>query len=224
MKLRNAILGLALTSALALAASSANAADVYVPGPGGLKDGPVWAPEWAGFYAGVNGGYFWSSADLEPNGFQSSFLGAQAGYNFQRGNIVFGAEADFQGAWTTGNISGSHFLQVNDFGTVAGRLGYSFGRTLVFAKGGWAWGDIANTPPSISPLIKFNGDARASGWELGGGIEWKVGPTVSLKAEYQHIDFGDHAVTPTAKADVAFDTILIGANYHFGGLGYEPLK
>jgi hypothetical protein len=59
MSLRSNLVALALTSAVTLA--SANAADIYVPGParpGGYKDAPYVAP-WAGFYAGVNGGVGW---------------------------------------------------------------------------------------------------------------------------------------------------------------------
>jgi len=108
MKLRTGILGLALTSVVALA--SANAADMYVPGPvgGGYKDGPVAGPLWNGPYVGINGGYAWgANSDLKatciiedttesiacrreiPNGLSKSFAsqggfgGGQIGYNWQ---------------------------------------------------------------------------------------------------------------------------------------------
>ncbi len=92
MKLLSGILGFALTSAVALAA--ANAADMYRSPDmgGGYKDSYV-AVNWSGLYAGVNGGYGWSANtdNLDPAG---GFGGGQIGYNFQRGNIVFGVEAD----------------------------------------------------------------------------------------------------------------------------------
>ena len=49
-------------AALAFAAAGqANAADMYRPSEGGYKDGPAYAGvNWAGLYAGVNGGYGWS--------------------------------------------------------------------------------------------------------------------------------------------------------------------
>ncbi len=54
---------IACVTALAFAAvGQANAADMYRPSEGGYKDGPAYAGvNWAGFYAGVNGGY-----GLEP--------------------------------------------------------------------------------------------------------------------------------------------------------------
>ena len=94
------LLGLSLTSILAL---PANAADIY---RGGLKDGPpppvyVAAPIWSGFYIGVNGGYGWTANDgpLAPEG---GFGGGQIGYNWQGlfgySPWVIGIEADIQGA------------------------------------------------------------------------------------------------------------------------------
>ncbi len=52
MKLLTGILAATLTSVVAIA--SANAADMYVPGPGGYKDGPAYAEvNWSGFYIGA---------------------------------------------------------------------------------------------------------------------------------------------------------------------------
>src|SRR5712672_186759 len=120
MKLRNGIFGLTLTSALALAAFSANAADMYRGEPtGGYKDGPVYvANTWTGFYAGVNGGYGWNAnsfatvpgflGDLNPSG---GFGGGQIGYNWQgvlgHPALVLGIEADLQGADISDSVSAS---------------------------------------------------------------------------------------------------------------------
>ena len=63
MKLFSGILGLTLSSVVALA--TANAADLSA-GPAGDKDGPVYAwPGWAGFYIGINGGYGWSARSTD---------------------------------------------------------------------------------------------------------------------------------------------------------------
>ena len=64
---------------------------------GGYKDGPAYVGvNWSGLYVGVNGGYGWSrTPTCHPAG---AFGGGQIGYNFQRGNIVFGIETDIQGS------------------------------------------------------------------------------------------------------------------------------
>jgi outer membrane immunogenic protein len=242
---------LAGVSAIALTAA-ANAADL-VPAPAGVgfKDAPYTGVTWNGLYLGVNGGYAWDASsigsklgsplDISPEG---GFGGGQIGYNVQRGNIVFGVEADFQGADVTDSKSlgiGPATLEFKSnldwFGTVRGRLGYAFDSTLVYATGGFAYGHItdennfiAPNPCPIAPpgrcipssSQKFETDA--SGYVLGGGVEHKFNPSWSVKAEYQYIDLGQNSHWATlTKEDYAINTVRVGLNYHIGG-SFEPLK
>src|SRR5271165_847298 len=182
MKLLSGILGFTLTSVMALA--SANAADVYVPAAGGgYKDTYVPVASWTGFYAGVNGGGAWSEfsnqlacpfvtgcntgfGGLSPSG---GFGGGQIGYNWQgvwHPHLVLGVEADFQGAGIDDSktVSGTTFKSSLDyFGTVRGRIGYAFDRALVYATGGFAYGDVKN---SATNLI-VDGPFTKSGIETG---------------------------------------------------------
>ena len=229
MKFRNGVIGLTLTSALALAAFSANAADMYRGEPAGsYKDAPVYvANTWTGFYAGVNGGYGWTSdsSNFQPEG---GFGGGQIGYNWQGGfgfgqAWVFGVEADFQGADISDNAFGVK-SQLNWFGTVRGRLGYAFDRTLVYATGGFAYGEVETKVPG------FSQSDTQTGYVVGGGVEYKINPSWSLKGEYQFIslDASDASgagslagFSNTDRTDV--HTVRLGLNYHVGH-GYEPLK
>ena len=141
------LLGLTLTSAIAL---SANAADMY---RGGLKDGPpppayVPVETWTGFYGGFNAGYGGTANDgpLSPSG---GFGGGQIGYNWQGlfgfSPWVIGIEADIQGAGISDSAGyGPAYLEnsLNWFGTVRGRVGYSFGPALLYATGGFAYGEV----------------------------------------------------------------------------------
>src|ERR1700674_3530395 len=104
--------GLFLASvALMALAQDAMAADlplpVYKAPPPVSVRVPVWS--WAGFYAGVNGGYSFggdpftqaisggattfTSTLIAPKG---GLLGGQVSYNWQVGSIVFGVEGDAQ--------------------------------------------------------------------------------------------------------------------------------
>jgi outer membrane immunogenic protein len=141
VKFRFGLFGLTVTSALALGAFSAKAADIYVPSaPGGYKDTPVCcAPTWAGFYAGVNGGYAWNSnrpdialSDPAGPGFpavtvttqglrpEGGFGGGQIGYNWQGAyfgpSFVFGIEADIQGANVRDGFTRTKFDAAPPFG------------------------------------------------------------------------------------------------------------
>src|SRR5712691_4248755 len=78
--------------AMAVASGAATAADLprgpapyYAPAPAAIYN-------WGGIYAGANAGYEWGKVTnnkTEPSGFEG---GLQAGFNWQNGQFVFGAE------------------------------------------------------------------------------------------------------------------------------------
>ncbi len=247
----------------------ANAADLsaYGGGDGGYKDGPVYPSSiWSGFYAGVNGGYGWrqpSDQFAYPAGVslagvpypafggigaQGGFGGGQLGYNWQSffgtPALVAGFETDIQGAGigdkTVNSLSETFKTNLDWFGTVRGRLGYSSYNALLYFTGGFAYGGLRqhgeDNTYAISTVYESSG--TVTGYVLGGGIEYKFNPAWSLKAEYQYLDFGKHDAPfvsgdPTANpsiqtdasklTDDAFHTVRIGLNYWVSP-AYEPLK
>jgi outer membrane immunogenic protein len=252
MKFITGLIGLTLTGVAAL--SSANAGDMYYHGGG---YGPSYAEvNWSGFYAGVNGGGAWSGGNqlvdevsnvpfggfpfggVSPSG---GFGGGQIGYNWQsfwRSHLVFGIEADIQGSGI-----GDHQIDANGFtyksnldyfGTVRGRLGYALDNTLVYFTSGFAYGGLRKYSDDFGPQ-SYNG--TATGYVLGGGLEYKFSPAWSIKAEYQYLNFGKNdpcgggycfgqSVVFYGGAwqhDDDYHTVRAGLNYHFVS-GYEPLK
>lgn len=249
--LHRKLLGLTVVGAIPLTPMAANAADLYrtpPPQPSYAAPAPYIAPNtWAGFYAGINGGYAWSgsgtaidysgavtdlSGRAQPQG---GFGGGQIGYNFQSGSIVYGVETDFQGGDISDRVSGvstgragyTSNERVDWFGTVRGRLGYAMGNTLIYGTGGLAYGDLHQHANLGGDVLSNSG--TQTGWVAGGGIEYKINPAWSLKGEYQYVDLGTAKLTDAANAvttnslDTNFHTVRLGLNYHFGG-GYEPLK
>ena len=218
---------LTVTSAIAVTAA-AHAADLYSApaGAGGYKDAPYTSLTWNGLYVGANGGYGWTEKKdgLQPEG---GFGGGQIGYNFQQGDVVFGVETDLQGA----GIDDSHWGNKSElqwFGTVRGRLGYSLDHTglgihntMIYGTGGYAYGDIKNS------FSGYSHDKVESGWVAGGGIEYKVNQAWSIKAEYQYISLEvDHKDLPLGlgssdRAEV--NTFRVGFNYAIANV-YTPLK
>jgi outer membrane immunogenic protein len=237
---RSILLGAA--SAIALTAS-ANAADLYRAPAGGYKDGPyVPAATWTGFYLGVNGGYAGGeNSQYAVPGFDGvkadgGFGGGQLGYNWQglwHKNVVLGIEADFQGADISGakdNANGVTFSTDMDwFSTVRGRVGYGFDRALVYFTGGFAFGGLKHKidlhdSKSVNPVF----DDTATGFVLGGGLEYKFTPAWSIKAEYQYLNFGTNRPSDLVDEGNAikednFHTARVGLNYHLAP-SYEPLK
>jgi outer membrane immunogenic protein len=122
--------------------------------------------------------------------------GGQIGYNYQftpGSGFVIGVEADAQyvdfGAQRNngtfiGGYNPNNLVAVNPnglsgldyFGTVRGRLGYAFDRTLVYGTGGFAYGGGGGSDFGL-PNSSRN-DFR-TGWAAGGGIEYAL-PTDSF--------------------------------------------
>jgi outer membrane immunogenic protein len=254
-RLHHKLACLTITMSVPFALFAANAADLYKqPSPAyAAAPTPYVAPNtWAGFYAGINGGYGWSAGDntiaysggLAGGDFssraqpQGGFGGGQIGYNFQSGSFVYGLETDFQGSGIGDRVTGtsangntfSSREDVDWFGTVRGRIGFSTGNTLFYGTGGFAYGDVRERAFDNSAVLGSN--ATQTGWVVGGGIEYKISPAWSLKGEYQYIDFGSEKLTgvdglgsavSTNSLDTSMHTVRLGLNYRFGG-GYEPLK
>jgi outer membrane immunogenic protein len=240
----NSIFGLTLTSLLALAAFPANAADMY----SGYKDGAYGtAFSWTGFYAGINGGYAWD-AFARRNGQEDDggFGGGQIGYNWQGAlgvrPLVLGAEADFEGVgidhskattitWDSGGTdSALHTREIDFIGTVRGRIGYAAGLALIYFTGGFAYGDKNNEfdDTGINHPGIYRDDGMKAGYVLGGGLEYKLTPAWSVKAEYQYIDLAHDNATGNnghyvGTMDTELDTFRGGINYQFNS-PYAPLK
>jgi outer membrane immunogenic protein len=229
-------------------AAPAMAADIgpLSPPPAPYKAGPFAAPlyDWTGFYIGGHLGTGWSTTTttdrigsafaplgtgVDISGGAGFIGGGQLGYNFQTGPWVFGVEGDFtytdiHGSTTTVAAPANVGLtsRLNWLGTVTGRLGYSWDRTLLFAKAGLAFGNVTLdvTPPKVAV---FDSNDTRTGWTIGAGAEYAFWNNWSLKAEYNYLDLGTRTVTATspagasilADAKITEHMIKLGANYKF---------
>ena len=126
-------------------------------------------------------------------------------------------------------------------GDVTGRLGYAWGSALIYAKGGFAFLDVGNRMRetvffSDGTSVIFDGhnnnDNFVTGWTVGGGLEWKVGPSWSIKTEYLHFDFSNNNNDNCCNdglnnfrnnAHLTADTVKLGFNY-FWNAPPAPLK
>lgn len=216
-------------------ATTALAADLpssYSPAPA-YEAMPTFT--WTGFYAGANIGYGWNAGTsryYDPAfGFVGSsktggFVGGvQAGYNYQFGMVVLGAETDIQYA-AVGNKGASYgniYYSGNSdgyFGTIRGRLGVAFDRALVFATGGFAYGDIGGNN-AYDPVLGYHRDNSTNGgWTLGGGVEYAVSNNLAAKVEglYVNLDTKSNYALGARfydRRDTEFGVVRAGLNYKF---------
>ena len=81
---------------------------------------------------------------------------------------------------------------------MTGRLGYTWGPALLYAKGGYAWRDDNNLGVSrsagVPAAFTTNGNHK-DGYTVGGGLEYMFAPNWSAKAEYQYYNFGNTTFT-----------------------------
>src|SRR5262249_16352124 len=116
---------------------------------------PALIYNWTGFYIGGHlGGAFAGDNGLLGN--NPPFLGGvQGGFGYQFApNWVAGVEAQY--SWLNNNATGVTFpggvliTSKNDqIGSATGRLGYTWGPALLYAKGGYAWRDNPNIGVSV---------------------------------------------------------------------------
>jgi outer membrane immunogenic protein len=223
---------IALFSALAgLSAGPALAADL----PSRYQPAPYYAPTpapiftWSGFYAGVNGqigvGSFTGGGGQVFGTPFGGLGGGTIGYNYQSGQLLVGGEADiaFGSISGTGNFgagtNGSG--AINGLGTIRGRLGYVWDRTLIYATGGYA-GTVLNGKLGDyngSPNLQLSEGHYLSGYAVGLGAEFAVTTRISVKAEYLFTGFGQQTYFSGTRdaissgADISL--IRAGLNYHF---------
>ena len=193
------------------------------------------APEtvynWTGFYIGGHvGGAF--AGDNSFQGNDARFLvGVQGGadYQFAR-NWVVGVEAQYSWLPTNNNrgvlFPGGSLVtsNSNELGSVTGRLGYTWGPALLYAKGGYAWRDNNNLGVSVAgaPVAFASTGNRQDGYTVGAGLEYMFAPNWSAKAEYQYYNFGNTNFTagPAEIVGARFrndeHTVKAGLNYRFG--------
>jgi outer membrane immunogenic protein len=234
--LKTALIGAGLLAGT----TGAFAADVY---DGSLKDTPSFAPRmsWTGFYLGAHvGGTRDDKFDFKDEENRSDFgsgimplsdsaiSGFHIGYNWQAGkNIVLGIEGDYS---FSGSQDLSGFLGTDAIASLRARLGYAFGKTLVYATGGVArleWSDQFQSAPRDLPF-----DGTQIGWTAGAGVEHKILSNVSIGVEGLYYAFDDSGTlvndSGEGRGDLSYDrefwSVRARLNYHVNADSDQPLK
>lgn len=232
---------LSVLSAVALVAMGAPAvgADLGMP-----RATPAISPlyDWSGLYVGLQAGYSntkqsvvdRNSDDEFPDGASGSdhlgaFVGGgHAGYNFQRGRVVFGIEGDIEyndgrdKDWRVGLLSWGFGTDYGFQGSVRGRLGYAFDRSLVYATAGLALGEF-----SFEQFCDFCGAGTTGyrsevrvGWTVGAGLQYALDDRWSVRTEYRYTDFGSQTEDVSIWAEPYKDTMSLTSHAVRFGVSY----
>jgi outer membrane immunogenic protein len=171
---------------------------------------PLSAYSWTGLYLGGNLGYEWgatSNNPTRPSGFAG---GAQAGYNLQTGQFVFGGEADIQLSGANDTFAPWKFSNPW-FGTLRGRAGYAVNNFLIYGTAGIAFGELQAQTVGLLSESHTN-----VGWAAGAGVEAGIAANWSAKVEYLFVDLASstYALTGTSNG-LSASLFRMGVNYHF---------
>ncbi len=194
-----------------------------------------------GAFAGLQGGYNLQFARNWVAGIETDFSMSSIAGRDEIGNVRVGFNDFFK-------TSGSSDLEW--FGTLRGRLGVlPWDNLLIYATGGLAYGrvktasvifvtgglgigglpDATTIACSGSPCLAGSASRTSTGWTAGGGIEYALSPTWSIKAEYLHIDLDfrqsfvmqvqapntGNALASAVFSDYSIDIVRVGMNYKF---------
>jgi len=245
--------------ALALLAPLASARAADLPNRYGSPDlfSPAPVATWTGFYAGAQLGYAWGSdrGEIKVPGFPFTFTnegqdasgavgGVHAGYNFQTGLAVFGAEADIELASLeardrrTGSDRFAGFATSSDIkasfqGSLRARLGFAMlDRLMLYGTAGLAFANIENTHTVALPAGNIFGtpaglstakfDETRWGWTLGAGVEYALMSNWTARFEYRYTNFSAYRnalamLGPGSftEQDPDFHTVRVGVSYRF---------
>ena len=198
---------------------------------------PVALPySWTGFYLGANAGYAWGQGDgsysdgvifetAHPKA-DGALVGGQAGYNYQWGSWVLGAEAELDYSSATGTSPIDAFVPAHNdnaldyLGSATLRAGYAFDRFLVYAKGGVGFTQL-KMKDFDGGGYNAKGSGNLAGWTLGAGLEYALTDHWSVKGEYQYYRFDAKVALNDPSPFRTYDDIFTvhaikaGVNYKF---------
>ncbi len=145
-----------------------------------------------------------SGCDDDSHGVQG---GVRAGYDFQFGNIVLGAVADYSvvdqedsvTSFSTTPAAYTFTRNLEQMAALRLRAGYAMGPALIYATGGGAVAKIENsfiTSNGANSFTESVDDDEADGYQWGGGVEYQLAPNLTFTGEYLYtsLEAGDHVV------------------------------
>jgi outer membrane immunogenic protein len=197
--------------------------DVGRPSYLGAYDPPA---IWTGSYLGAHLGYGWGKTGISAAGLGSTSTsggigGLHGGYNWQSGNVVFGAEGDLSLSWMDGSstfTSGGYMTSHPGWtSSIRGRLGYAFNNFLVYGTTGLA---LTSTNFTVQQGGSTTQSAETQfGYVIGAGVDMKIAPQISARVEALHYGFADKNINYNGAVNTPLSndmtTLRAGLTFHF---------
>lgn len=186
-----------------------------------------------------------NAGNVSSHGQYGTVGGGQIGVNYQMTPVVVGLEGTWSATSLTGyGISASSYVppsgvvggvQVRDttttnwFATATARVGVASDQLLLYVKGGGAWmraGLTRDVLQSGANIAAASLSDTRNGWTAGGELEWGITENLSVKIEYDYLDFGTKTYTynvASAAISPIATPVSVQSQTHMltGGLNYR---
>lgn len=170
------------------------------------------AQDWTGSYAGLSAGSSDITATVKPldnlelDGDGGS-TGLFAGYNVQRGSLVYGVEFDFDAT----NYNVSDLVLVESTSRLKARIGTPVANGLAYGVAGIVGASTNSVLPDDPSLAPVNGFAVEDGvgYLVGAGYDMKFGNNLIAGAEVLYHEFDDDAL------NVEVTTLRLRVGFNF---------
>jgi outer membrane immunogenic protein len=197
-------------------------ADDWFPADSTYDEG-MWNKLYVGAHVGGARGdsdWFFPGPDTRtsPGLDTGTVFGGQVGILHQFGPLVAGAEVSFSGM---PDVDGTAVCPDTDFNChnsvdnlllVNGRLGYAFGPLLLYGTGGYARAHVSLSAPSDT--VVFHADDDASGWNVGGGIEYRFAHNVSLAVQYEHVNLDNNNYLLVNNTNTTTENVRVNPDFN----------
>jgi outer membrane immunogenic protein len=184
---------------------------------------------------------YYNGSPVSPYGYRldGGFIGGGTlGCNYQVNQWVLGLEGEAGRMRLARSIVNPNSIPYNSdatdstrigdfYGVIAGRLGVTFDRFLLYAKGGAAFvnvnssiADTCGSPPCGTNLINATGNNNSVHLAIGGGLEYAVASNWTLKGEYLWLDLRNNyqVCGPGAGALLLVGSSTFCSNHDVGGV------
>lgn len=193
----------ALAAGMASAGGLAAPVETVAPTPMAAAPAPVVrSSDWTGFYAGGQLGYGKVTTPVRPGDFNGATYGVHAGYMYDLGSVVLGAEFDYD--LTSMELES---FEIDSIMRIKARAGYAAGQFLPYITGGVVRA-VLSAPNAL--------DSNLDGDFYGAGVAYKFSDNILIGGEVLQHKFyetnnngsisgaGLRATTATARVSYQF--------------------
>jgi outer membrane immunogenic protein len=215
LRISLAAAGLAIVSVPAAALAADIGPAEPLPTPDFIAPEP--ANDWTGFHLGALLGWTWADAetdaaegDVDADGVDG---GVYAGFDYQMGNFVLGAEGDLIVSGVDGE-EGPLSLDQGLNGSLRARAGVALDQFLLYGTGGAALTEVELGRGGAGD------DATLWGWTVGAGAETMITDNITARVEYRYTDYEDETFSiggppASVESDLSTHSVRAGVGVKF---------